>query len=284
MTLTFKRPLLLLVAATFAAAVPVSAGSPPSAVLAEVAGQQVTTEEFIGSLVAYRTSGDAGKMAKTISPEGQEEILKELIDKRLLAGAARDRKLDADPAVKRRLEAATAAILAQAYVERELAAVDLSDDRLKTYYEAHPVEFRDVAKIRARHIVTATREEAEDVLRKIKAGGDFAALAAALNTDSTKSRSGDLGLVPRGYMVKEFDDALFSLRQGEVSGIVKTRFGHHIIKAEEVVGEKIRPFADVKDEAKRKVLEKRLAEIREELRKNAEVKINREALGKMITQ
>lgn len=279
-----QRPFFLLAAATFAVATPASAGPPPSAILAEVAGQQITTEEFVASLVAYRTSGDSGKMAKTISPEGQEEILKELVDRRLLAGAARDRKLDADPAVRKRLEAAEAAILAQSYVERELAAVDLSDDRLKAYYDTHPVEFRDVAKVKARHIVTASREEAEEALRKVKTGADFAGLAAALNSDNTRGRSGDLGLVPRGYMVKEFDVALFALRQGEMSGIVRTRFGYHIIKAEEVVGEKMRPFADVRDEAKKKMLERRLAEIREDLRKKADVRIDREALGKMLTQ
>ena len=263
---------------------PAQAASPPAAILAEAAGQQVTTEEFLDLLVAYRTSGDAKKLAMTISPEGQEEILRELVDRRLFAGAAREKKLHEDAAVKIRLDAAAAAILAQAFVERELAAVDLSDDRLQVYYEAHRAEFRDVAKVRARHIVTATREEAEEALRKVRSGTDFSALAARLNTDNTRERSGDLGLVPRGYMVREFEEALFSLRQGELSGIVKTRFGYHIIKAEEVIGEKLHPLADVREQVKRKVLEVRLAELREELRKNATVKIDREALERMIKE
>ena len=251
-------------------------------VLANAGEEKITAADFREVLIALRTSGDPGKLALTLSPEGQELILRELIDARLMAHRAREKKLDADPDVKRRIDIAVTSILLKELVDREVAALDLSEGKLRAYFESHKGAFRDSAKVKARHIVTATRSEAETALNKLRAGSDFALLAGTLNTDNTKSSSGDLGWVPRGYMVKEFETALFALGQGQISGIVKTPFGYHIIKAEELAGEKIQPFAQAQDQIRKAIAEQRLNELREELRKNASVTIDRVQLDKMI--
>jgi len=85
-------------------------------------------------------------------------------------------------------------------------------------------------KIRASHILVSTSEEAESVLSEIKAGGDFGELAKKYSSCPSKGQGGDLGYFAKGQMVKDFEDAAFSLKEGEVSGIVKTQFGYHIIK------------------------------------------------------
>jgi peptidyl-prolyl cis-trans isomerase C len=264
------------------AAAPLEGAQKADAVIARVGDEKITAAEFREVLIALRTSGDPGKLALTLSPEGQESILRELVDARLMARRAREKKLDTDPDVKRRIDIAVTSILLKELVDREVAALDLSEGRLRAYYESHKGTFRDSARVKARHIVTATRSEAEDALNKLRAGSDFAALAGTLNTDNTKNSSGDLGWVPRGYMVKEFEAALFALGQGQISGIVKTSFGYHIIKAEELAGEKIQPFAQAQDRIRKVIAEQRLSELREELKKNTTVTIDRDQLDKMI--
>jgi len=89
-------------------------------------------------------------------------------------------------------------------------------------------------QIHARHILLATREEAEKALARLQNGEDFAKLAQELSTDTaTKDKGGDLGWLPRGKMVAEFDEAAFALQPGQISGIVETQFGFHIIRVEE---------------------------------------------------
>jgi hypothetical protein len=84
-----------------------------------------------------------------------------------------------------------------------------------------------------------TRAKAEDVLKRVRAGGDFAALAKEFSSDNTnKEKGGDLGWFGRGEMVKQFEDAAFALQPGQVSEVVETPYGFHIIKVEERKTEK----------------------------------------------
>lgn len=85
-------------------------------------------------------------------------------------------------------------------------------------------------KFKAQHILVKHAFEAEDLLRKLKDGKSFEELARDFSQCPSASHSGNLGEVPRGKMVTAFDKALFALKENEISGIVKTQFGFHIIK------------------------------------------------------
>jgi len=85
-------------------------------------------------------------------------------------------------------------------------------------------------KIRCAHILVEKESKAKEVLDKLNKGESFSKLAAEYSIDGTRKRSGDLGYFGRGVMVKEFENAAFALKPGEISGIVKTQFGYHIIK------------------------------------------------------
>lgn len=85
-------------------------------------------------------------------------------------------------------------------------------------------------KIRCAHILVKNETTAKEVLDKLSKGESFAKLAEGYSLDGSRKRGGDLGFFGRGAMVREFDSAAFALQKGQVSGIIKTQFGYHIIK------------------------------------------------------
>ncbi len=136
-----------------------------------------------------------------------------------------------------------------------------TDEQLHQYYKDHLAEFGTEEMRHARHIlvavpqgadekaVAAARAKAEDILKKVKAGQDFAALARKYSDDpGSAKQGGDLGFFTKGDMAPAFAKAVFSLKPGQVSGIVRTSFGFHIIKLLEVKAGKTKTFAQVKDE------------------------------------
>lgn len=123
---------------------------------------------------------------------------------------------------------------------------------LKQYYGLTPAEFKDEiykSRLLRQKVADAfandetvnadAKKLAEEVLVKVKAGEDFATLAKQYSQDTTASNGGDLGFFGKGKMVPEFEAAAFALKAGEVSGLVKTVYGYHIIKVVEVKGEEI---------------------------------------------
>ncbi len=151
--------------------------------------------------------------------------------------------------------------------DKAIKQVQVSDDELKARYEKEKDAYRTPEQRHARHIlikvdqqadeqtVAAKKKEARKILALAKAGKDFSALAKKYSEGPTGKNGGDLGFFPRGRMVKPFDDAVFSLHPGEISGLVRSPFGFHIIKLEEIRPAMTRSFADVKDELAEKVKE-----------------------------
>jgi peptidyl-prolyl cis-trans isomerase D len=128
---------------------------------------------------------------------------------------------------------------------------------LERFYNANTEQFSNPEQVHASHILlktagkdeAAVRKQAESVLAQVKAGGDFAALATKYSEDDvSKARGGDLDFFGRGSMVKPFEDAAFALEPGQISDLVKTNYGFHIIKAVEKRPAGQRPFADVRDQ------------------------------------
>jgi len=135
-----------------------------------------------------------------------------------------------------------------------------TEDEIKAYYDANVSEFDKGKEVNARHILFRTPQDAteeqiaevkakaEAVLTQIKEGADFAELAKANSEDpGSKENGGDLGFFNKGRMVPEFEDAAFALAVGQVSELVKTQFGFHIIKVDEI-REETDPYGKAKPE------------------------------------
>ncbi len=115
----------------------------------------------------------------------------------------------------------------------------------KIYYDGHQDEF-EIDEVTANHILVEEESLAKDILKKLKDGDDFEALAKEHSIDGSAEDGGSLGSFGRGAMVKEFEDAAFALKPGEISDLVKTQYGYHIIKVTEK-NQGQEEFEDVKD-------------------------------------
>ena len=143
--------------------------------------------------------------------------------------------------------------------------VKVSDEQIKEYYEEHIDTFKEKKRVKARHILfklaenaspeeeAKVKQKAEDVLKKAKAGENFAELAKKYSEGPTAKDGGDLGYFSENQMVKPFEEAAFKLKKGEVSDLVRTSFGYHIIKVEDVKEARTKSLEEVKGQILAKI-------------------------------
>lgn len=162
---------------------------------------------------------------------------------------------------------------------QDLAAqVSVPPEQVRAFYDSNTKRWGEAERRRASHILITSgpggsapdkeqaRKLAESVLAKVRAGGDFAALAKQYSKDpGSAQKGGDLGLFGRGMMVKPFEDAAFSLKAGETSGLVESDFGFHIIRVTGVEPSRTKPFeevrAQIESELAEQAAQKRFSEI-----------------------
>ncbi|ATX81111.1 peptidyl-prolyl cis-trans isomerase C [Mariprofundus ferrinatatus] len=183
-------------------------------------------------------------------PKARAHILRTLIRHHAVSQKAEAIGLDLDPATRQHIESARRQILIEAAMRWQMANMKkIEEADAAAYYKQHPSEFSVPEQIHARHILVATEKRAWAVIKKLRKGADFSALAASESLDdSNKSRGGDLNWFQRGVMVKPFDDAAFALKEKGVSNPVKTQFGWHVI---ELLGRRAalqKPLEEVKEE------------------------------------
>ncbi|MBA3297726.1 MAG: peptidyl-prolyl cis-trans isomerase [Acidobacteria bacterium] len=147
-----------------------------------------------------------------------------------------------------------------AMMEAEVAGtVAVTDAEIREFYDKNPDKFKQPEAVRASHILIrapqggdeaakkAARTKTADLLAQVRAGGDFGKLARENSSDGSAQQGGDLGFFPRGQMVPAFDQAAYALKPGQVSDIVETQFGYHIIKVTERRDATTVPLAEVTD-------------------------------------
>jgi len=146
------------------------------------------------------------------------------------------------------------------------SAVDVDEAAMRERYEARKINYTTPEQRKASHIlvklskdagedaIAAARKKAEDILTRVRNGEDFAALAKAESDDpGSAPQGGDLGFFGKGVMDPAFEEAAFALKKGEVSDLVRSSFGFHIIKVQDISGGEVKPFDEVKSELKKEI-------------------------------
>lgn len=192
-------------------------------------------------------------------PESTGRIALNLYVRRVMADQAKAANLEAEPTVAAALQIARDKVLSDAWLDhidkQNTIATDVLERLARSTYLAKPEMFKLEEQVRVSHILIADtseagRAQAEKILADLKAGADFAKLAKERSADpGTASSGGDLGFFARGTMAKEFQDAAFAMQKpNELSKVVATKYGFHVLKFEGRQPERIRPFEEVKDQ------------------------------------
>lgn len=198
-------------------------------------------------------------------------LLKNLVDTRLTAAAARKEGLDKKDEIVKQVRQIEAQILHQAYLAGRVSKA-VTEEALKASYETYLKTNAVGEEVHARHILVQTRQQALEVIGRLNKGEDFAKLAKSVSTGPSGKSGGDLGYFTADRMVPPFSQAAFATRPGSFTEKpVKTQFGWHIIKVEDKRSKKPKSFEVVRGQL-RQTISKDLADaIVAELRKGAEV-------------
>jgi foldase protein PrsA len=192
-----------------------------------------------------------------VRPEQFRDVLRGMIQEEILVQDAAAEGLEQDVAVKARLEQARRQVLIQELLARKvLALAQVTDDEARKMYEDNKPLF-STETVRVSHIMVKTHGEAEAILKELQAGKDFAELAKAKSQDTgSAEKGGDLGVLKSGQTVPEFEEEAFRLREGELSPVIKTQYGYHVLKggAHAAV---VQPFDEVKDQIRKSLVQQK---------------------------
>jgi len=245
------------------AAMPVRADDNP--VLAKVNGAEIRQSDVT---LAEEELGPS--LAQMDPATKKENVLAFLIDMKIVAKAAEDKKIADQADFKRKLDFARNRLLMDNLLMAEGKAA-LTDDAMKKVYDDAAKQITGEQEVHARHILVPTEDEAKAIKAELDKGADFAKLAKEKSKDPGASDGGDLGFFTKEQMVPEFSAVAFSLEPGKISDPVKTQFGWHIIKVEEKRNRKAPDFAQVKPQIEQYVTRKAQSEYVAKLRETAKV-------------
>ena len=265
-----------------------TAGTEPAAddaggdVLATYGGKRLTTGRVLKEVERL----PAPSRAYLAAPDRKRQFVENLVLNDLLFNEGQRLGYDKDPDVDRQVNDLRRRLVVQRLVREFQKPPEITDDQAKAYYDENP-NLYSTTQIRASHILVKDEAAAKEILDQVKADpSKFADIAKEKSTDKTSgAKGGDLGMFAQGRMVPEFERAAFALKQGEVSDVVKTQYGYHVIMVTERKDGERRPFDQVKEQIKATLRNKAIQEQQDkryaELKQNANVKIDDMVLDKL---
>lgn len=263
-------------------------------VVAKVGEWKLTLAEF-KKIMSYHDA-DQQKMFE-MNPQSKAALLTRIVQGMVVAAKAKEQGFDKRDDVKALEKIAVNDFLLSEYIRKEVASkVTVTEEQVKAYYTEHPDEFLASGGVKVRHIfftidpgageagVESAMERAQAALKRVREGEDFAKVADEVSEDKrTKGKGGNLGYVRKGRLGPEFDNVAFSLKAGEVSDVVRGKFGFHIIKVEERNVRFSEPFEKVSERIREKLLAEtrrsRLTEFLDASMKEAHAEVNLEPLN-----
>ena len=241
------------------------------------AGQTITEAE-------YKTKVQSlPREIQNVVLRDKKRFAEDMAVERLLIAEAKKKGIEVLPDVQDLLRAAKNKILVAKLIELEIdKKLTLDPDEAQRYYEAHKQEFMTPLLLRASHILVKTEEEAKQIKKELSEGADFEDTARRKSIDTTAMRGGDLGFFQKGQLVSDFETAAFQMKKGQISDVVKTQFGYHVVKLTDRMEPTLRDFRSVKDVlAERLLKEKRSSAFKvyvEKIKSGTRIQIDEKAL------
>jgi peptidyl-prolyl cis-trans isomerase C len=207
----------------------------------------------------------------TDSPQLREAIKKDLIGREVLIQEADKQGVGTRPDVKNAIDNARQSIIINAMLADYIKKNPVKDAEIKAEYDKYKAQQGD-KEYHARHILVGTEDEAKQIIAKLKGGAKFEDLAKQSKDPGSAANGGDLDWAGPGSFVPEFSKAMTSLQKGQITETpVKTQYGYHVIKLEDVRASKFPPLEEVKQQVAESLQQRKLAAYREELLKKAKI-------------
>lgn len=231
--------------------------------IASVNGETITDRDLL-PIIGQITNGRYGTLDEATQKRVQEIALEQAVSRILLEAEAKKGGILKDKDFNEQLELAIKhlkrQLIADMWLKMELDKQSISIYEMKEFYKNNISEFKKPKQVHARHILLKTEAEAKHVIdllskyRGERLQNEFAESAKELSTGPSGPRGGDLGYFAEGVMVPEFNDAVFSMKVGEISKApVKTNFGYHIIYVEDKKESETASFEEAKEAIEQKL-------------------------------
>ncbi|KXV57450.1 peptidylprolyl isomerase [Acetobacter senegalensis] len=229
----------------------------PNAVVATVNGEKITVSDVQDAL-----SNMPPQMRQLPPNLIFPMLVNQLADQKAIQIVARKEGLDKTPDVKKMMDAASINALQNAWLSKQVTP-QLTDAAIEQYYQQNYAGKPPEQEVHARHILVKTEAEANDVIKKLKAGADFGKLAAEVSTDtgSAKQNGGDLGWFKKEDMIPAFSTAAFAMKKGDISNTpVKSQYGYHVIQVLDTRTDPVPSLDSVKDKIRQALIQKYVRE------------------------
>lgn len=200
-------------------------------------------------------------------------IINELINKHLITKRAYNEKLDLDQNVLNLIQKNKDSILAKYWLNNYIKN-ETSEENIKDFYNEYVKSFKEYTEVNASHILVKTKKEAVSIINKLKNKSQFSELAKTFSVGPSGKNGGNLGWFGPGQMVKEFEKAAFLIEKGNISQKpVKTKFGFHVIKVNDIRNAKPKKLYEIKKKIIEKITKVSLSNLENKIRQDQDVLI-----------
>jgi peptidyl-prolyl cis-trans isomerase C len=273
----FRNLAVALVAGTFAVAAGAQDKAEKAPRKASAAAPASGGKVVVNGVMIPQARIDA--MNRELTTQGQPDtaerhnaVKDELINREVIAQAASKRGLDKNPDVAAQMEMARQAVLVRALFEDEVKKNPITDAQLEQQY----VQFKGsmgTSEYKVRHILVDKEDDAKAIIAELNKGGDFAKIAKDKSKDpGSKDNGGDLDWGPSARYVKPFADAVTGMQKGQTTPApIKTDFGYHVIRLDDVRPLQVPPFAELKEQFRQRAQQQQVQKLVVELRQRAKV-------------
>ena len=268
------------------AAAPSSGGAPsssaPGEAVATYKGHTLTSGQVTQELERL----PAPSRTYLAAPDRKRQFVENLVMNDLLFQEGEKQGFDRDAEIERQVADLRKRLVVQRVMKQYQTPPTITDEMVKAQYDQNP-DLYSTTQIRASHILVKDENEAKAILAELRANPEkFADLAREKSVDTTSAKKGgDLGMFGQGRMVPDFERAAFALKPGEISDVVKTQYGFHIITVTERKDGEAKPFDQVKEQIRATLRNKGLQEQVQghfdDLKKQADLKIDDAALARV---